>query len=152
MAEMLTVGLSALVGLVSGFLGAMGKSFIERRTKIDEGLLAKRAEVYGELWKMTGILPQYPRDDKLTYENLAAQSEALRDWYFQKSGGIYLSRDSQRIYMAFQKTINDLLKGQEASLDRQVLPADYERARVAGSTLRSSLTDDLHSRSESRSF
>jgi hypothetical protein len=152
MAEMLTVGLSALVGLVSGFLGAMGKSFIERRTKIDEGLRAKRAEVYSELWKLTGILPQYPRDEELTYGKLATQSEALREWYFQKSGGIYLSRDSQKIYIAFQKTINDLLKGQEASLDRQVSPADYERARVAGSTLRSSLTDDLHSRSESRGF
>ena len=152
MAEMLTVGLSALVGLVSGFLGAMGKSFIERRTKIDEGLRAKRAEVYGELWKLTGILPQYPRDEKLTYGKLAVQSEALREWYFQKSGGIYLSRESQKIYMAFQKTINDLLASPEANLDRRVSPVDYERARAAGSTLRSSLTDDLHSRSESRSF
>jgi hypothetical protein len=152
MAEVLTVGLSALVDLVSGFLGAMGKSFIERRSRIDEGLRAKRAEVYSELWTLTGILPQYPKDEKLTYGKLAAQSEALREWYFQKSGGIYLSRESQKIYLAFQKTINDLVEGQKENLDGQVSPTDYDRARAAGSTLRSSLTDDLHSRSESRSF
>lgn len=152
MAEPWSVLLSAAVGLVSGFAGALGKSVLDRRAKVDDGLLARRADLYAELWRMTGILPQYPRDETLTYQRLTDQSAQLRDWYFTRSGGIYLSRPSQRAYLRLQAVIHDLVVAAQARRMQPMTPEDYERARRFGSALRTSLTADLYSRNASRLF
>jgi hypothetical protein len=93
-------------------------------------------------------LPRFPKDEGLTYQKLAAQSSSLRDWYFQKSGGIYLSSGSQKLYLRFQQTIQEAVQKEKANQERPVSAGDYDRAMKAGSALRTSLTNDLHSRSE----
>lgn len=144
MADVLTVA----IGVVAGFVGAMGKSFVDRRDRIDAGLLGKRTDIYSELWRLTGILPLYPHDPTLTYRALAERSAELRDWYFAKDGGLYLSRQSQRRYLDFQEALADAVAAgaSQPTAGDIVSGKDYAAARAAGSKLRSSLTDDLHSR------
>lgn len=142
----------AAIGLVAGFFGALGKSWLDRRSRIDAGLLEKRAGIYAELWRLTGLLPLYPRDTALTYGAVAARMEQLRDWYFAASGGIYLSRVSQKIYLEYQRTLSELVVAGGNSANKILTPEHYDAAREAGSRLRSSLTDDLHSRTGSTNF
>ena len=48
-------------------------------TTIDSHVRAHRIEVYAELWKKTGLLPQWPRNQQLTYSELRQFTIDLRD-------------------------------------------------------------------------
>ena len=143
---------SVAISVVAGFAGALGTGILRRRDRIDKGLLDKRADAYADLWRLTGVLPKYPHNAELTYSDLAKASLALRDWYYD--GGLYLSRRSQEHYVAFQKTLIDAVKAgvREPRAGDIVDPLEYEKAQSAGSSLRSSLTEDLFSRTGARWF
>jgi hypothetical protein len=136
--------ISAVIGLVAGFIGAAGKGWLDRRTRIDDGLFTKRTELYAELWQMTGRIPKYPRDTKFTYGAVATLMVDLRTWYFEKSGGLYMSVNTQRHYIHFQSVLNDITASQDAKAiveDKQ-----YDAAQASASLLRSAMTKDLDSR------
>jgi hypothetical protein len=111
-------------------------------TTVDSDLRAHRIEVYSELWKKTGLLPQWPRNQQLTYQQLRQLTTDLRDWYFEH-GGMYLSRNARDAYGKVQEAMGSVLTAHE---DGVVSELDYDAVRTQCSTLRSELTEDLLSR------
>lgn len=144
MSEIATLALSGVVGAVTGFLAAFLKSALEERVKVDAELRGVRTPLYQEIWRRMALVPRWPRNDTLTYAELRAFSEWLRDWYFD-GGGLYLSRESRERYGDLQDALQEVAEkdGQVTSGDRN---ADYERVQRACSALRGAMTDDLLSR------
>src|SRR5271157_2750394 len=66
------------------------RSLLSTASTIDTDLRTHRIEVYAELWKKTGLLSQWPRNDDLTYQELQRFTADLRTWYYER-GGMYLS-------------------------------------------------------------
>jgi hypothetical protein len=142
MADILTVVISSLVGAAVAYIGAVAKSALDFRTKVDEGLIKTRTDVYRVLWKKTALLPKWPRAENVTYEKMEDLSKQFRQWYFEE-GGIYLSRKTQRAYASLQDTISNVV---EASSPGKVTPKDYDHVRDKCSSLRTEMTEDLLSR------
>src|SRR5829696_5491193 len=97
MAELRTIIVSALIGAVVSFVGTLLTYFLGTRTRIDENLRQKRAEAYKDLWKLTDLLPMWPRSLDVTYKNLLDLSQDFKNWYFTQ-GGLYLSEESRSAY------------------------------------------------------
>lgn len=121
------------------------KSLLAMATTIDTDLRARRFNVYAELWKTTGKLPEWPRNERLTYKDLRGLSCDLRDWYFD-SGGIHLSSTSRESYGFLQDEIAAILKKKKK--EGKVSTPDYDTIRKKCSNLRTELTRDLLSRRE----
>lgn len=84
MEDPLTVIISAIIGAVVSYIGAVIQNFLDMRTTIDKSLRDDRIKVYKVLWKKTELLPKWPKATDVTYEKLAKLSEELRDWYFSE--------------------------------------------------------------------
>lgn len=110
----------------------------------DQQLSQTRETRYLELWALTAPLPQWPRNEGLTYGRLEKLTRELRDWYFG-GGGLYLSKDARRVYGAAQEKICAALGPRG---DAEVPEAVYDSIRKALSRLRSRLTADLATRRE----
>jgi exonuclease VII small subunit len=119
------------------------ESALELGAQIDIDLRDRRTRAYKYLWQHTEILPKWPRNPGVTYRDLYEFSETLRDWYF-RTGGMYLSRDAQKVYASVQETIWEILKGQQEN--GQVEDEHYDAIRDRCSSLRTQMTEDILSR------
>jgi hypothetical protein len=137
--------IAAVVGVVSGFVGAVLKAALDRRTKLDEDLLKERRTLYAELWQETKVLPKWPRASDVTYQDVAEFSAQLRDWYFLK-GGMYLSSKARQSYGGVQDRIWSVLGTRGKDRDMPLLAEDYDAFQAACSAMRTELTRDLLSR------
>ncbi|MGO4186814.1 hypothetical protein [Pseudarthrobacter sp. TAF60_1] len=145
--------IAATVGLVAGIIGAFVKDYFSLRVKSDESLRQQRLKSYQDLWSLTRVTPNNPKDPSITYAMLGHAAEQLLDWYYTK-GGLVLSRRSQEAYQNFQKTLGKIAsEGATSHLHSSVLNSDlkfktthYQSVHAAASTLRTALTDDLQSR------
>jgi hypothetical protein len=144
MNEKIIVG---LIGIVTGFLGALLKAWLDSRLKIDDAAREKRWEVYKALWSLTGLIPQWPRNAQLTYLELEGFSGKCREWYYNQ-GGFYLSVPARKAYGRMQEEVSAVLKGKppEHKVTDEGDTDDYIRVHLACSALRTQLTKDLHSR------
>jgi hypothetical protein len=95
------------------------------------------------LWKKTAALPQWPRNNGLTYGDLVKMSGQFRDWYFNE-GGLYLSKSARDAYGQAQGAITAVTDGRDSAT--RVNDADYEAIRIHCSNLRNELTEDLYTR------
>ncbi len=143
-------GGGAVVVALAAWLGkvwADRMSLTQKLTgEIDLDLRKRRIDAYGELWKFTSLLPKWPRAEDVTYEQLRALSQQLRQWYYDV-GGMYLSRTAQdKGYGPLQGTIAKVVaEGASGPLS----PGDYEAVRQKLSALRSLLAADIESRRDS---
>jgi hypothetical protein len=128
-------------GLVDSGVKAF-ESALEVGSQIDIDLRDRRIRVYKYLWQHTEILPKWPRNPAVTYEALYKFSATLRDWYFQ-TGGMYLSRDTQKAYVAVQETIRETLEEKDSG---RVEDEHYDAIRDKCSALRTQMTEDILSR------
>lgn len=154
---------NAILGVIVGFLG---KVLLDRFTfankrdvEVDVDMRKRRLDVYPELWKLTELLPKWPRNPNVTYEQLGKLQKDLMTWYFNK-GGIYLSRSSfDDAYRPLQETLTAVSKlerkgflPKEPFLENAKIGDDkcdvYDAVREACSKLRSALTQDVESRRE----
>jgi hypothetical protein len=142
MTTITTVILSALVGGIVSYVLAVINNVLNARSKIDESLRLERLRVYKPLWTKTGVLPQWPRKEGVTYGALHDVSKAFRAWYFEE-GGIYLSKQARVVYGNVQEALNTLGVHEASEV---ISDADYENLRVQFSKLRTELTKDLLSR------
>ncbi len=142
MESLLTVVLSSLIGGAVAYVGAVVNSTLAMRAQIDQSLREIRISVYKDLWRRTGLLPQWPKSPDVTYAKLADFSRDLRHWYFNE-GGIYLSTEARTAYGKVQETVTTVLQdaGEGKLTDEQ-----YDRIRETCSLLRTELTRDLLSR------
>jgi len=60
----------AVVGSVTGLLAAYFKSLLDYRHEISADLWEKRFEGYTEVWKLTEILPKWPKSSNVTNKSL----------------------------------------------------------------------------------
>ena len=141
----ITVILPALVGAIAGYAGALGKSALDMRAKVDEELRTTRAGAYKTLWLKTGLLPRWPRATDVSYEDLAKLSRDFREWYYN-DGGIYLSHAARKVYGDTQTA---LIRAIEKGNTGNVIDEDYDALREQLSLLRTELTNDLLSRRRS---
>src|SRR5262249_11060585 len=73
-------------------------------------LRRRRIRVYKPLWALTALLPRWPRNPEVTYEELLGFTKALRKWYFD-GGGIYLSRTTHdQAYYPLQQELERVLR------------------------------------------
>lgn len=151
----------AVVGAVLGMMGTywagrqtreldMQKFRQDMRAEYDRTLRSNRIDQYKTLWRLTGLLPQYARDEAVTYAAVHQLSIALRKWYFEK-GGMFLTDGSRDTYFAVQGKISEVLAAvPESAWPHTVLPPEvYESVRVKCSSLRSQMVKDVGTRSES---
>ena len=120
------------------------KSALAFASAVDTDLRAKRIPLYAELWEKTGLLPRWPWNTELEYQELQQLTRDFRDWYF-KRGGMYLSENARDAYFEVQKCINAILEKNQAG---RVSRDDYEAVREKCSALRTELTGDLLTRRE----
>jgi hypothetical protein len=151
MNSLLPAAVSTIVGAVVSYIVAARKVRLEMRTRIDESLQETRTELYKELWEKTGLLPLWPKNDSVTYQDLSSLSEEFRDWYFhQNQGGMYLSSKARDAYGRMQKGIQKILKQHSSRPNAQasdrLSPNDYDKIRDRCSKVRTELTKDLLSR------
>ena len=137
----LAIIISGFIGATVAYLGAVLKDIVETRTFVDKTLLNKRAELYQTAWEYTELLSIYRSKDNITREQYEQVSKNLHCWYFQ-TGGLYLSRSSQKAFAKLQKSLIEISTN-------KVLP-DKEHLRRIGSLFRTNLTNDLISRRSAR--
>ena len=128
------------------------RRLLETRAELDLDLREKRLPHYEALWALTAEIPRWPRRATLSYADLDAFSRKLRDWYFEQ-GGWLLSRSSREAYGKLQEALWHQETGVLAAQARYtqsrsglVQMMEYDTVMRACSTLRTNLTDDLHSR------
>jgi len=137
-----TIIISAIVGAVVSYAGAILNNVLGARAKIDESLRSDRIREYKVLWKKTGLLPKWPRSVNVTYEKLTDLTNELQDWYFDK-GGMFLSVQARKAYGDLQEEINRVVTVKSTG---QVSKEHYEQVMTRCSALRTELTNDLLSR------
>jgi hypothetical protein len=123
------------------------KSAVAFASAIDTDLRTRRISIYAELWEKTGLLPMWPWNTELKYEDLHQLTHDFRDWYF-KRGGMYLSESTRDAYFEVQKCINAILKNDQVG---QVSNDDYNAIQSRCSKLRTELTEDILSRRDAPS-
>lgn len=148
-----TTVLSAGVGAVVGFLSAAGKSYLDSRRKVDEDLRTRRSDPYQELWNKTQRFQLWPRKEAFYTEVEEFQSQ-LASWYYH-SGGMLLSKSSQRAYQGLQKQLTLIIRvgGGMTKQKQNTTPIpekEWTAVEVGCNRLRAALTDDLLSRRSGR--
>lgn len=143
------------VGALAAWLGNVWRDRIARTeallSQIDVDLRTRRIDVYKELWEKTALLPNWPRDESVTYEQLLNFSYDLTDWYFHR-GGMYLSGTAQSDgYAALQDTLAQILQDGPTGRLSLEAPDHYGMVRDRCSTLRTLLAIDIESRREAPS-
>jgi hypothetical protein len=105
-------------------------SLLAAAAMIDTDLRTRRIEVYADLWQKTGLLPQWPRNHELTYQELQHLTSDLRAWYFER-GGIYLSTSARKAYGDLQESLESALRDKKAG---KVSDLDYEAFEAIAAT------------------
>jgi len=141
---------SVLIGGVAGFVSAVityfstrFKTRLELTVEYDKELQKSRLEAYKKLWGMLEKFAKYGREP-LTYEMLRKVSDETRNWYFHE-GGIYLTRASRAPYFEMKKRMQRLLEDKTLKGDPSAVIKDEMLSPMldAGSSLRTSLSDDI---------
>ena len=141
---------SVLIGGVAGFVPAVityfstrFKTRLELTVEYDKELQKSRLEAYKKLWGMLDKFAKYGREP-LTYEMLRKVSDETRNWYFHE-GGIYLTRASRTPYFEMKKRMQRLLEDRTLKGDPSAVIKDEMLSPMldAGSSLRTSLSDDI---------
>jgi hypothetical protein len=140
-------------GALATWLGSVWKERIARTEaaliQVDIDLRLRRIEVYKPLWELTALLPRWPRDPDVTYEQLLDFTQSLSTWYFA-GGGMYLSRTTHRDgYYPLQEELERVQRQGKTGKLSQSSPDDYGAVRDRCSTLRSHLAADIASRRDS---
>lgn len=140
-------------GALATWLGGVWKERIARTEaaliQVDIDLRLRRIEVYKPLWVLTALLPRWPRNPDVTYEQLLNFTEALRKWYFD-GGGMYLSRTTHKDgYYPLQQELERVLGQKKTGKLSHESPDDYGTIRDRCSALRSHLAADIASRRDS---
>jgi len=148
---------SVLIGGFGGFVSAVityfstrYKTRLELTVEYEKELQKSRLEAYKKLWAMLERLARFGIDKPVTYEDLRQISNATRIWYFH-DGGIYHTRASRGPYF-HRKELLQLLLDDENLASRPMDAIERERLKPvvgAGSTLRTTLSDDIGTKRQS---
>jgi hypothetical protein len=96
---------------------------VDLAAQIDLDLRNKREAAYKELWRLTGVLPRWPRANDVTYAKLMKRSGELQNWFFN-GGGLYLSTKAREAYGVVQEALSS---PPGVSEDDVITNTDYDR-------------------------
>jgi len=144
--NILTASLSAVTGALVSYFVAKYQMRAKFRGNVDTALIRKREQLYLSLWKLTAVIPRWPRAHDCTYEDIGQLGLAMRDWYFQ-GGGLYLSEQARAAY----GVLRDRMDAFPPRIG-VVNDADYDHVFDAASKLRTELTKDLFSRERAQAL
>ena len=147
--ELLNVIVTAVVGALTGLGASFLKNKIDYRHEVRSDLWDKRFESYNRIWKLTQLIPLWPKNEKLTYKGLYEISLHFQHWYFQ-DGGILLSTPSRKSYGDMQEAISKIRPAQDQTMDSLVSNEDYQTVQSACSAFRSGITNELLSRTTTK--
>jgi hypothetical protein len=142
---------SVLIGGAGGFVSAVityfstrFKTRMELMVEYDKELQKSRLDAYKKLWGMLEDLARFGRENPVTYEILRKVSNETRIWYFRE-GGIYLTKASRGPYFQMKKVMQLVLDSKDlASRPGAEVPRELLHPIIqAGSTLRTTLSDDI---------
>jgi hypothetical protein len=103
----------------------------------------RQVDAYRALWSLTGLLPKWPRDKTVSYQQLAELSRSLRDWYFGAAGGLFLTSRAYSRYAELQ----DALQAPPANSGLgPISDEDYDEVRGLCSVLRRQMALDVGTR------
>lgn len=106
---------------------------------------------FEKLWSRLEPIAYFGQDDPINtigYKEVEALSQSLRNWYFDESGGMYLSlfEKSKDAYIALQTALNQhaVIALKKDKLTDVLTPSDHLDIREKGRTLRHAIVDDLN--------
>jgi hypothetical protein len=152
-ASVLTPVATGVAGIVVASSIALVKGAIASRSKESEELREWRLKAYPDVWKLTSIVPRWPRGDP-TYGDLRSVHFAFRDWYYT-SGGLYLSEHARARYGDMQELFDAYLERKRPDDETPILQSSsgrfwdhspYKALMESCSTFRTALTEDLATR------
>ena len=137
-------GAAGLVSAIVTYFSTLWKTRLELTVAYDKDLQQSRLAAYAELWGIMVKIATYGREGPVTYDVLRQMSNETRDWYFHK-GGIYLTRASRKPYFEMKKLMQPILDDPQRYTDaRGNIRNEFLKPIIAaGSTLRTSLSDDI---------
>ena len=116
---------------------------IDNTAALDSQVQSSRIEAYKKLWSLTETLPKWPKAKNVSYDSLRALSEKLRNWYFNDSGGLFLTQKAYNVYATLQAGIVTVA---DRNLSGIISDEHYEEVRELCSMLRRQLATDLGTR------
>ena len=144
--ETTNIIITAIVGALTGLGAAFLKNKIDYSHEVRSELWNKRFEAYIRIWKLTQLIPMWPKNDKLTYQVLYEISTHFQHWYFQ-DGGILLSAPGHKRYGDMQETIDRILSTHDKTTMASLVSIEnYNLVQSACSAFRTAITDELLSR------
>ena len=137
-------GAAGLVSAVITYFSTRAKTRLELAVEYDKKLQDSRLEAYKKLWALLEPLARFGRDRPVTYADLREVSDRTRSWYF-RDGGIYLTRASRGPYFRWKEVMQPLLENKQLAEkpDQPIAESQLGAIIAAGSTLRTSLSDDI---------
>ena len=146
----------SLITLVAGGLVSGIATYLATRHKLvldyDADLRRRRINTYRNLWGRLRPLAKYGHLSTLSKQDVADLAEELRLWYFDV-GGLFLSTHARHDYFALQEVLKLIDGGWGWEGDgggARLSTAAREHLRTHGSRLRTSLTQDVGTRSRPR--
>lgn len=136
---------AVLTFVFGGVIGAYLQTVYAYKKEVLSNVWNKRYEQYQKIWKLSGILPRYPENRSVTYEQLYKTCIAVKDWYFE-GGGMIMSTTTRATYEELQQTLFTVSQSQQLE---PLSSTDHDLVRSLFSRFRSELTGDLTSRNKS---
>lgn len=149
--SLLIGGVAGAVSAVITYFSTRSKIRLDLAAEYDKALQEARLATYKELWSELEPLARYGREGPVTFKIIGEISDFSRTWYF-KTGGIYLTERSRSPYFRWKAVMQPVLDSPDftAKPDAEIDKAQLELILAAGSTLRTALSDDLHTKRLSR--
>ncbi len=130
--------------------------FVGRDKNIYAGLTTREmfrlriVRSYEKLWALMEPLALYSRPEPVTYEVVNSLSAAMRYWYFQEAGGLYmlqlsLDTPTRKAYFVLQELLRDVME----SADDWQSESELEKSRTdeiqrTTSKLRHTIAEELN--------
>jgi len=134
------------------FLAATLKFRKDLEAEYDKDLRSRRIEVYKGLFHLLQFLARYDLPKSLSPRTLQQLSVAMREWYFEMGGGLYLTEETRTSYFALKKAIKNVVEKHdnvEESFEVILDPRDSAEILKKGSDLRWHMTQDVGTRQSS---
>jgi hypothetical protein len=117
----------------------------ELESSYDLSLREARLGAYQSLWRLLQPLAKYARPEPVTYRLLGRMLNELRAWYFE-TGGLYLTEPSREAYFHLMDRLRDLTTRVDGPATRELPFETFEFLRELGSSLRTSMVEDVQTR------
>ena len=142
--ELLTGLLGALLGTLAGGLSAFLTHRAQLRRELeytyDRELRARRVEAYVSLYRRTDKFPRY-WPTLPARKDINSWSQSFDDWYFGEAGGLFLSNDARKAYLAMLDETAAVATGE--SPDIPLSDEEVQRLWRVGQALRRQLAADI---------